>query len=175
LLKAAFMLIQRFPRVKFIVSGSSDMVQKEDVKCRISFGWYREDTLFREAAMNMKLENNFIFLGQRRDTQDIFPLMSCFAYPITAEETFGRVLVEAMACGVPVVASDIGAVRELVKDNNTGLLVKPDDPVALAEALESIMVDGVLAKKMGETGRRRAKELFDIENTVSKLFRIYGL
>ena len=80
-----------------------------------------------------------------------------------------------MACGKPVIASDIGASRELVVDNETGLLIKPDDPIALSRAIIDMLSDTDKAKKMGEAGRKRAEELFDIDKIVPQLFQIYGL
>ncbi|HEY7280737.1 MAG TPA: glycosyltransferase family 4 protein [Actinomycetota bacterium] len=71
-------------------------------------------------------------------------------------ESFGIVLVEAMAAGLPVVASDIPGYREVVRDGVEGLLVRPSDPVALAAALRMVLDDAELAARLGGAGRARA-------------------
>jgi phosphatidylinositol alpha-mannosyltransferase len=79
-----------------------------------------------------------------------------FISPALGQESFGMVLVEAMAAGLPVVASDIPGYREVVRDEREGLLVPPGDAHALASALERVLSDRALAARLGEAGRRRA-------------------
>src|SRR5262249_20949455 len=66
-----------------------------------------------------------------------------------------NVLIEAMACGVPVVATAISGIPELIEDGVTGLLVPPDDPAALAGAIERLLGDPALRRRLGEAGQRR--------------------
>lgn len=79
-----------------------------------------------------------------------------FVAPNTGGESFGLVLAEAMAAGLPVVASDIPGFREVVRDGVEGLLVPPRDPQALAAAVARVLGDRSLARRLGEAGRRRA-------------------
>jgi phosphatidyl-myo-inositol alpha-mannosyltransferase len=80
-----------------------------------------------------------------------------FVSPAVGQESFGIVLVEAMAAGLPVVAADIPGYREVVADGVEGLLVPPRDPAALADALRRVLEDEELAKSLGEAGRSRAR------------------
>jgi phosphatidylinositol alpha-mannosyltransferase len=80
-----------------------------------------------------------------------------FVSPAVGQESFGIVLVEAMAAGLPVVATDIQGYREVVDDGVEGLLVPPRDPAALAAALRRVLEDDELAKSLGEAGRARAR------------------
>ncbi len=73
------------------------------------------------------------------------------------------VILEAMACGVPVVATDVGAVREVVEDGVTGFVVPPLDPQAIAHATLRLLDDAELRARMGEAARRRAVERYDVE------------
>jgi glycogen synthase len=82
-----------------------------------------------------------------------------FACP-SVYEPFGIINLEAMACGRPVVASAVGGIKEVVVPGETGLLVPPADPVALAEALKKVLGDPGLALEMGRKGRRRVEERF---------------
>jgi phosphatidylinositol alpha-mannosyltransferase len=77
--------------------------------------------------------------------------------PAVAQESFGIVLVEAMAAGLPVVATGIPGYREVVDDGVEGLLVPPRDSVALAAALRRVLEDHELSKALGEAGRARAR------------------
>ena len=77
--------------------------------------------------------------------------------PATGGESFGIVLLEAMAAGLPVVASDIPGYREVVRDGIEGMLVPPEDPDALARAVRMLLADPVLARRLGEAGRSRAE------------------
>lgn len=75
-------------------------------------------------------------------------------------ETFGLVVAEAMLLGVPVVATAVGGIPEVVRNEIDGLLVPPDDPQSLAEALDRILSDEALREKLAEAGGRRARESF---------------
>ncbi|MCT9082298.1 glycosyltransferase family 4 protein [Streptomyces fulvoviolaceus] len=78
----------------------------------------------------------------------------------TEAESFGMALVEAMACATPVVGSDVGGIPHVVDDGETGLLVPPGDPDALAAACAKLLSDGGLADRMGSAGRRAAEERY---------------
>jgi phosphatidyl-myo-inositol alpha-mannosyltransferase len=79
-----------------------------------------------------------------------------FVAPAVGQESFGIVLVEAMAAGLPVVCTDIPGYREVVRDGVEGLLVPPNDPAALAEATVRVLGDGAMAAALAEGGRARA-------------------
>ena len=78
-------------------------------------------------------------------------------------EGFGLVFLEAAAAGLPVVAGDGGAIPEVVSDGETGLLVDPTAPDAVADAIVRLLRDPALAQKMGEAARRRAFEEFSYD------------
>lgn len=173
--KAAFLLTQKLPSLKFLIIGSGYMMKRRDVGYFDILKNYREDALLRQAVKDMKLEDNFIFLGQRSDIENILPLLYCIAVPAIVPETFGRVIIEAMASGVPVIASNIGAFPEIVADKITGLLIEPDNPGALSEALIEILTDEEKARKIKDASRRRAEELFDIEKILPQILEAYGV
>jgi len=88
-------------------------------------------------------------------------------------EGFGLVLLEAMLAGLPVVASRVSAIPEIVADGESGLLVPPDDPDALAAALEQVLADGALARNLGESGLARARNEFSVERMARATAAVY--
>jgi glycosyltransferase involved in cell wall biosynthesis len=100
-------------------------------------------------------------LGERTDVPDLLARASVFALSSRSEGLPISVL-EAMAAGLPVVASDVGGLRELVEDGVNGILVPPGNAVALAAALTRLVADAELRRTMGEASRLRAEKLFDL-------------
>jgi starch synthase len=88
-------------------------------------------------------------------------------------EPFGLINLEAMACSTPVVASRVGGIPEVVVDGETGLLVEPGDPAALAAALRRVLDDPARAARMGETGRRRVEAHFSWDRIAERTLEVY--
>jgi phosphatidylinositol alpha-mannosyltransferase len=96
-----------------------------------------------------------------------------FCSPAVGQESFGIVLVEAMAAGVPVVATDIPGYREVVRDGVDGLLVRPNDPEALANAILRVLTEPELASSLAAAGRARAPD-FGWDAVVPRIEAVYG-
>jgi phosphatidylinositol alpha-mannosyltransferase len=113
-------------------------------------------------------------LGRISDAQKarLFATADVFVAPATGRESFGIVLLEAMAAGKAIVASDIHGYRSVVRRGEQGLLVPPNDPRALAEALRKLLRDDEERRRMGESGRVRARQ-FSWENVTAKVEAYY--
>ena len=127
--------------------------------------------LQREAEQ-LGLQQRVIFTGFQRDVLPFVLAADVFVLP-SIQEGLSLSALEAMALGKPVVACRVGGTPEVVVDGETGLLVAPGHPRELAAALERLLADPEKARAMGEAGRRRAQEAFDLEQMVTKIERIY--
>ncbi|HEY6099104.1 MAG TPA: glycosyltransferase family 4 protein, partial [Anaeromyxobacter sp.] len=101
----------------------------------------------------------------------LYARAAVFALP-TLREAFGLSLVEAMAFGLPVVASRVEAIPEIVSHGETGLLVPPSDPAALARALGEILGDPVRARLLGAAGHARAADRFGWDLAASRMLAV---
>ena len=91
----------------------------------------------------------------------------------SVSEGFPNTLVEAMAAGRPIVATDVGGVRDAVRDRENGLLVPPRAPDAFADALRTLLRDAGLRQRMGAAGAARARAEFHAEHVVGSLEHLY--
>ncbi|MCZ6596313.1 MAG: glycosyltransferase family 4 protein [Planctomycetota bacterium] len=99
----------------------------------------------------------------RAEKIELLRSLSVLSVPATYGESFGLFVVEALACGVPVVQPDHGAFPELLEATGGGVLCRPDDPESLADELERLLLDELLRKRLGEQGERAVRERFTSE------------
>ncbi len=121
---------------------------------------------------DLAMTDRVAFLGQRDDVSELLGLSDLFLLT-SLNEGFGLVLVEAMASRLPVVATKVGGVPEVVVDGKTGLLVPSSDPGALAEAVGRLLRDRGLRDSMGEAGEDRARACFGADRMVSETVALY--
>lgn len=115
---------------------------------------------------------NVTFLGSRDDVPDILRGARMVIVPSTWDEAFGLAAAEALAVGRPVIASNIGALPEVVVDQQNGVLVPSGDAEALAGAMASLFRDADQCEAMGRAGRARVEQLFDLERQAKEIVRI---
>jgi glycosyltransferase involved in cell wall biosynthesis len=112
------------------------------------------------------------FTGVRDDIPHILAVSGCLVFPSLVPH-FARPIIEAAAMGVPAVASDLGGPRELIVPGETGLLIPPGDPAALAAAVADILTDRGRARSMGEAACARARRLFDAPVNAAATIALY--
>ncbi|MBI2483143.1 glycosyltransferase [Candidatus Uhrbacteria bacterium] len=112
------------------------------------------------------------FLGMRRDLPDQYHRADIAVFP-SRWEGFGIAAAEAMSCGIPVIATRVDGLAEVVVPDVTGLLVPANDPVALAQAIRALAQDRARRLLLGAAGRRRVLECFDIRNVVRRYGEFY--
>jgi len=159
-LEAAAQVMKEIPEAKFLIVGEDiDQNKKQEIK-------------LRNLAEKLRLTNNIIFTGQRNDIPEIMSSLDIFVLS-SLKEHFGRVIIEAMGCGKPVIATNAGGVPEIVKDGYTGILVPPGNSDVLARAIIDLSKDKKKVELMGERGRKTAEKLFSIEANVKKIEQVY--
>ena len=118
------------------------------------------------------LEAEVIFTGFRRDIPEILSASDVVVSPSLAE-SFGMVVAEAQAAAKPVVAAEVGGVKEIVLSGETGLLVPPKDPVSLAEGVVRLLKDPDTATRMGLRGKERVGRLYSLEECSDRYQVLY--
>lgn len=118
------------------------------------------------------LDDRVSWLGEREDVPELMRALDVLLLPST-EEPFGRAVVEAMAMEVPVLATDVGGPRELVREGQDGRLLPPRAPQAWASALEELAADRDMRAAMGRAGRERARGHFSLERHVEAVVGAY--
>jgi glycosyltransferase involved in cell wall biosynthesis len=133
-------------------------------------GAYR--TLLEDRARERGVADRVHLLGYRDDAGELLDQLDVLILPSWIEGLPGVVL-EAMAHGKPVIATPVGGTAELVVDGESGLLVPPRDPDALADAIRSLVSDPERARKLGAAGRRRAEREFSEQAMTSRVLEVY--
>jgi len=132
---------------------------------------YAERLRTRIAAPD--LAGHVVLAGARRDVPACLDAMDIVVHASVVAEPFGRVMIEAMALGCPVIAPREGGPLFIVRDGETGMLVPPRDPDALAEALLALLAEPARRTAMGRAGRARVDAVFDIRHHVGAMEALF--
>ena len=130
------------------------------------------DAIPRRGFTASAVEGRIRFAGYRHDMPELYALMEVFVLP-SHREGLPQTLMEAAAMGVPAVATNVRGCREVVADGETGLIVPPHDPAALATALRRLLDDGELASRLGRNASTRARARYDEQAVFSRLQNLY--
>ena len=155
LLQAIPAILRDHPRARFLLFGRGPL--HADISARV-----REDGL----------EGTVRLPGFREDLPDLLPCMDVLVHPATMEG-LGVIILQAGASGLPVVAAAAGGIPEAILDQETGLLVPPNDPEALASAVSALLADPARARSMGEAGRERIQLEFSVNRMVDGNLSVY--
>jgi glycosyltransferase involved in cell wall biosynthesis len=129
---------------------------------------------YKAMCRELAIEERVSFLGfiEHSRLPPHFSSADLFVLP-SRSESFGLVLAEAMACGLPVVSTRVGGIPEVVEEGATGLLVPPNDPPALAEAIIELLDDPERMRDMGVRGRERVREHFTWDKVAERVLGFY--
>jgi glycosyltransferase involved in cell wall biosynthesis len=166
-LEAVVPLAERFPAARFVVVGGGYVLSAGRGRVR-DYG-----AEMKAMAKRLGLEGRVIFAGVRADVPDILSQVTVSVLPSLSEGLPNAVL-ESMAAGVPVVASRVGGIPEVVDHGRTGLLVPPRDPAALAEAIGVLLDNRERARQFGDAGRASVLQHFRLEHAVRDTEQLYA-
>ena len=155
-LEAARAVASRTPDVRFLLVGKGTDSEK-----------------MRAAVNSLGLQRVVVLAGYRSDVPDVLASLDMLVNCPTAREGLSMAVLEAMATGLPVIGTDVGGIPELVRDGETGLLVPPGDPGALAAAVLRLLSDPALAGRLAGSGLRFVRENLTVERMVVETEGLY--
>jgi glycosyltransferase involved in cell wall biosynthesis len=155
LIDAAALVLRQIPDARFVIAGEGEL----------------RGALERQIR-ERRLEKHVYLLGFRPDVLSLHKIFDVFVMS-SVTEGLGTSLLDAMACGKPVVATMAGGIPEVVEDGLTGLLVPTRDPEAMAAAIVRLLNDAALRRQMGEAAFLSARERFSVERMVLDTLRVY--
>ncbi len=154
-LGAAKIVLSHYPNAQFLLAGSGEKAES-----------------LKNYAQEIKIEHAVHFLGNRDDILNVYSAIDIFVLS-TRSEGFGRVLVEALAMGKPVVASRVGGVSEVIHDGFSGLLVDKSSAESLAEAISRYIQNPELAIKLAGWGKKEVQKNFSMESHLQEIEQLY--
>lgn len=155
LVEAVALLMDKFPQIKLLLVGEGEL-----------------RSVLEKQIQDLGLSSHVSLLGERDDVADLLNVFDVYAMS-SRWEGVGRALTEAMHMGLPVVATSVDGVTELISDEKTGLLVPPQNPRSLAAGIDRLSMDRELAKRLGSSARQRVKELMDGRQMVRAIEELY--
>jgi len=160
-LRAAAHVSKKFPNARFVIVGAP------------LFGEEEYEQVVRDLPGQLRIENVVEFAGFRSDIEQVISELDLVVHASVTGEPFGQVIIEGMAAGKPVVATNGGGVPEIVQDGSTGILVPMGDVQAMADAICEIMTNPARGRAMGIMGRQRVQDFFTVELTAGKVEAVY--
>ena len=155
LLDALQKSIKEVPKIKVLLAGTGILKDK-----------------ITAMAKEKGLSKHLIFLGLRKDIPDIISLLDIYVQPSLAE-AFSISITEAMSMGVPCIVTDVGGNKEIIGDDQCGILVPPRDPDALKDAIVKLAQDATLRKKIGKAAAERITRVFNPQRYINSLEELY--
>ena len=151
--------IENYKKIKLLIYGKGELKNK-----------------LEDLTKELQIEDKVIFKGyiSNEDVPKALNEMDIFVVPsILDSESFGVAAVEAMACEIPVIASSVGGLKEVIIDKETGYLVPKKDHKEIAKYLKKLILDKNLRTSLGENGRKRVLENYDWNSNVDYMIKIY--
>jgi glycosyltransferase involved in cell wall biosynthesis len=163
-LDAALPILEAFPSTRFLFVGENEFDTPDANETR--------DRIRARVRADSRLHTAVVFCGFRRDIPRILNLSDVLVCP-SAFESYGMANLEAMACGVPVVSTNVGGPSETVLDGETGFLVAPDAPQACAARVIELLSRPELRQCLGQCGRRWVEQHFTLQSSSARLADLY--
>jgi len=162
-LEAMAEVAQRIPNLRGLIVGAPEDTSRNRE-------YYQK---LQSLTKSLGLDGKVVFTGFRGDVPLLMSALDVVVLSSSAPEPFGRVVIEGMAAGKPVVATAAGGVLDIIEDGVNGLLVPRQDSRAMAEAVVELLSDREKARRMGLAARRRVEEKFTVQRHVAAVQQVY--
>ena len=156
LLVATHLLKKRIPDIRLLIVGDGP-----------------RRPFLEDIARRLKVQDRVYFVGSVNDIRIPLALMDLFVFTSRWPEAFGLTVVEAMAAAKAVIATNVGAVPEIIQHGVNGWIVPPDDPMALADAIEQLLHDPDQMEKLAHQAQQHAQEFFNLERVTMEVEGVY--
>ena len=160
-LKSMAQLVRHIPNVKIEIIGDAPSKKKH----------YKDE--LELLTKRLGLSRHVEFLGNRRDIPQLLSHSDCLVLSTVTQEAFGRVILEAQAAGVPVVATQVGGVTEIIDHEQTGLLVMPKDSEAMSKAVQRVLTDPELSQRFIEQAQKKIDSRYTITHMAEATLEVY--
>lgn len=160
-LRVAAKVVSAIPGARFLIVG-------QEVESHRSFR-----SSLEALALTLGVRDHVIFTGFRQDAASLLASMDVFLHCAVEPDPLPRVILEAMALGKPIVATDTGGIPEMIEEGRTGLLAPDRDVESLAKATISLLSDGELARRIGRAARERVREHFSLSQHADAVMQMY--
>ena len=158
--------------IGYLFRAVSNLINEGQDVCAMIVGDGEQAGALGEEARALQMADRVIFTGNRNDTPMLYAAMDVFVLP-SLQEAFPMVILEAMACGVPVVATRVGDVAEIIEPNTSGLLVEARDVTALQNAIKEVLTHKDAAAHMSEAARTRTEQKFSSVAMAKQYYSLY--
>ena len=161
--------------IKYLIKAAGIITNRSSLTSNLLFiviGEGTERPKLKALIRKHNLKNNFLLLGHIPDASQYLKAFDIFVLP-SVKEGLPYVILEATACGVPIVATRVGGVPEIIEDNQNGLLAEPKNSQELAEKIAYLLQNQCIWHKLSETARTAIREKFSIEKMIQNTRKVY--
>lgn len=158
--------------IGYLLHAVSNLIKEGLDVCTIIVGDGEQAGALKDEARVLQIADHVIFTGNRSDTPMLYAAMDVFVLP-SLQEAFPMVLLEAMACGVPIIATRVGDVAEIIEPDTTGMLVAMKDVIALQNAIKKMLTHPAEAERMSLAARAQVEQRFSSATMANQYSVIY--
>ena len=161
-----------FKGVEYLLAGFKDLLSRlDDVRLNI-VGSGPEERRFRKLAEELEIQEKVYFKGRREDIVNELQMTDVLVFP-SLSEGMSNVLLEAMSCALPIVATSVGGNADLIRDGENGILVPPANAKSLSDALFDLFTDSTKAQRLGVKARETVERYYSFERVVNDYLELY--
>ena len=157
-------LLRAIPRIREVFPGIQLLI--------VGSGKARYEKQLHHICRKLNIERNVVFQPGIQNVHKALSVMNVFVLP-SIQEGLGLSLLEALAAGLPVVASNVGGIYSVIRHEENGILVPPKDVKALADAIITVFKDKDYAKRLGQRGKQTVREKFTLDKMIEKVEGFY--